>query len=141
MARPFMFAVLCQRAHPLKHSLAESKNSEKIFVSRNIRQQGHSLAEVSLYIINTCALFGIKEERTKMHEMEYFKNVLKQFPFVAVVKLWSQTLYYGRKLHTLITPMALKIVKQAMSTCFVKYLKIYIYIYKQRLKYQEVGLA
>ena len=29
MARPFMFAALCQRAHPLKHSLAES-----IFVSR-----------------------------------------------------------------------------------------------------------
>ena len=45
MARPFMFADLCQRAHPLKHSLAES-----IFVSRvqkhrkNIRQPKHSLA-------------------------------------------------------------------------------------------------
>ena len=59
MARPFMFAALCQRAHPLKHSLAESifvslspKNSEKkIFVSRKIRQQVHSLAEVSLYLL------------------------------------------------------------------------------------------
>ena len=42
MARPFMFAALCQRAHPLKHSLAES-----IFVSRNhIRQPNpYSLAE------------------------------------------------------------------------------------------------
>ena len=36
MARPFMFAALCQRAYALKHSLAESKNSEKIFVSRGI---------------------------------------------------------------------------------------------------------
>ena len=51
-----MFAALCQRAHPLKHSLAESifvsrvrKTAKKIFVSRTIRQQGHSLAEVSLY--------------------------------------------------------------------------------------------
>ena len=33
MARPFMFAALCQRAHPLKHSLAES-----ILVSRVTRQ-------------------------------------------------------------------------------------------------------
>ena len=56
MARPFMFAALCQRAQPLKHSLAESifvsrvtKTAKKIFVSRKIRQQGHSLAEVSLY--------------------------------------------------------------------------------------------
>ena len=65
MARPFMFADLCQRPHPLKHSLAESifvsqvrKTAEKIFVSRKIRQQGHSLAEVSLYF-NTlmCAVF------------------------------------------------------------------------------------
>ena len=55
MARPFMFAALCQRAHPLKHSLAVSifvsrvqKTAKKIFVSRKIRQQGHSLAEVSL---------------------------------------------------------------------------------------------
>ena len=55
MARPFMFAALCQRAHPLKHSLAESifvirvqKRAKKILVSRKIRQQGHSLAEVSL---------------------------------------------------------------------------------------------
>ena len=51
MVRPFMFAALCQRAHPLKHSLAESEQQrKKIFVSRKIRQQGHSLAEVSLYI-------------------------------------------------------------------------------------------
>ena len=55
MARQFMFAALCQRAHPLKHSLAEYifvsrvKKQLKIFVSRKIRQQGHSLAEVSLY--------------------------------------------------------------------------------------------
>ena len=57
MARPFIFAALCERAHPLKHSLAESifvsrvQKSEKIFVSRKIRQQGHSLAEVSLYLL------------------------------------------------------------------------------------------
>ena len=58
MARPFMFAALCQRAHPLKHSLAEfifvrrvRKTAEKIFVSRKILQQGHSLAEVSLYFL------------------------------------------------------------------------------------------
>ena len=45
MARPFMFAALCQRAYPLKHSLAES-----IFVSRvqknrekKLRQQKNSL--------------------------------------------------------------------------------------------------
>ena len=57
MARPFMFAALCQRAHPLKHSLAESifvsrvrKTAKKIFLNRKIRQQGHSLAEVSLYV-------------------------------------------------------------------------------------------
>ena len=56
MSRPFMFAALCQRAHPLKHSLAESifvsrvrNTAKKIFISRKIRQQGHSLAEVSLY--------------------------------------------------------------------------------------------
>jgi len=37
MARPFMFAALCQRAHPLKHSLAESeKTAKKIFVRRKI---------------------------------------------------------------------------------------------------------
>ena len=36
---------------PKPYSLAESKkNSEKFFVSRKIRQQGHSLAEVSLYL-------------------------------------------------------------------------------------------
>ena len=53
MARSFMFAALCQRAHPLKHSLAESeKQRKKIFVRRKIRQQGHSLAEVSLYVYN-----------------------------------------------------------------------------------------
>jgi len=41
MARPFMFAALCQRAHPLKHSLAEST-----FVSR-VRKTANksSLAE------------------------------------------------------------------------------------------------
>ena len=57
MARPFMFAALCQRAHPLKHSLAESifvsqvpKTEKKIFVSQKICQQVHSLAEVLLYI-------------------------------------------------------------------------------------------
>ena len=51
MARSFMFAALCQRAHPLKHSSAESeKTAKKIFVSRKIRQQCHSLAEVSLYL-------------------------------------------------------------------------------------------
>ena len=51
MARPFMFAALCQRAHPLKHSLAEShirqpspKNSEEIFVSRKTAKKS-SLAE------------------------------------------------------------------------------------------------
>ena len=45
MARHFMFAALCQRTHPLKHSLAES-----IFVSRvrkkakkNLRQPKYSL--------------------------------------------------------------------------------------------------
>ena len=44
MDRPFMFAALCQRAHPLKHSLAESEKqrqksslAEK-FVSRVTRQ-------------------------------------------------------------------------------------------------------
>jgi len=44
MAQPFMFAALCQRAHPLKHSLAESiflaqseKERKKFFVSRKIR--------------------------------------------------------------------------------------------------------
>jgi hypothetical protein len=44
MARPFMFAALCYRAHPLKHSLAES-----IFVSR-VRKtaKNSSLAEKSL---------------------------------------------------------------------------------------------
>ena len=29
MARPFMFAALCQHAHPLKHSLAESEKQQK----------------------------------------------------------------------------------------------------------------
>ena len=29
MARPFMFSVLCQRAHPLKHLLAESEKQRK----------------------------------------------------------------------------------------------------------------
>ena len=55
-----MFAALCQRAHTLKHSLAESifvsrvqKTAKKIFVSRKVRQQGHSLAEVSLYYDRT----------------------------------------------------------------------------------------
>ena len=43
MARPFMFPALCQRAHPLKHSLAESKkkqrkNRQPKFVSRVTRQ-------------------------------------------------------------------------------------------------------
>ena len=58
MARPFMFAALCYRAHPLKHSSAESifvsrvrKTAKKIFVNRKIRYQGHSLAEVSLYSV------------------------------------------------------------------------------------------
>ena len=58
MARPFMFAALCQRAHLLKHTLAESifvrrvqKTAKKIFVSRKIRYQGHSLAEVSIRFI------------------------------------------------------------------------------------------
>ena len=44
------------RSHPLKHLLVESifvsrvqKTAKKIFVSRKIRYQGHSLAEVSLY--------------------------------------------------------------------------------------------
>ena len=58
MARPFMFAALCYPAHPLKHSFAESifvsrvqkKTAKKIFVSQKIRYQGHTLAEVSLYI-------------------------------------------------------------------------------------------
>ena len=40
------------RAHPLKHSLAESKKTaKKIFVNRKIRKQGHSLAVVSLHIL------------------------------------------------------------------------------------------
>ena len=39
MARPFMFAALCQRAHPLKHSLAESKKQRK-----NLRQPKNLLA-------------------------------------------------------------------------------------------------
>jgi len=29
MVRPFMFAALCQRAHPLEHSLAESEKQRK----------------------------------------------------------------------------------------------------------------
>ena len=42
-ARPFMFAALCQRAHPLKHSLAEYKTAKKSslaekFVIRVTRQ-------------------------------------------------------------------------------------------------------
>ena len=47
MARTFMFAALCQHAHPLKHSLAQSKKQRK-----NLRQQGHSLPEVSLYQVS-----------------------------------------------------------------------------------------
>ena len=39
MARPFMFAALSQRVHPLKHSLAESKKQRK-----NLRQPKNSLA-------------------------------------------------------------------------------------------------
>ena len=35
MARPFMFATLCQRAQPLKHSLAESKNRENLLQPKN----------------------------------------------------------------------------------------------------------
>ena len=49
---------LCQRAHPLKHSLAESKRQRiKIFLSRKIRQKGHSLAEVSLYTSHRFTLY------------------------------------------------------------------------------------
>jgi hypothetical protein len=50
MARPFMFAVLCYSAHPLKHSLAESENSEKSSLAEKFVSRGHSLAEVSLYL-------------------------------------------------------------------------------------------
>ena len=39
MARSFVFAALCQRAHPLKHSLAESEKQRK-----NLRQPKNSLA-------------------------------------------------------------------------------------------------
>ena len=34
------------------------KRAKKIFVSRKNRQQGHSLAEVSLYVINSTSQIG-----------------------------------------------------------------------------------
>ena len=95
MARPFMFAALCQRAHPLKHSLAGSifisrvKQSEKIFVRRKILQQGHSLAEVSLYLLRRLILdlhvtvkwrYGSNEQTTGSQQLttriikKYFKS-------------------------------------------------------------------
>ena len=38
MARPFMFAALCQRVHPLKHSLAESTFASRVQKQRkNLR--------------------------------------------------------------------------------------------------------
>jgi len=78
-----------------------------------------------------------------MQEKGYFKNVLKQFPFVALVKVRSQKLYYGSKLHTFFTPMALTVVKYVVLMCGNKlFRKIFEKkIYKWRLKYQKVGLA
>jgi hypothetical protein len=67
MARPFMFGALCYRAHPLKHSLAEStfvsrvQKREKIFVSRKIRYQSHSLAEVSLYLATSISILALAQ--------------------------------------------------------------------------------
>ena len=59
------------RAYPLKHSLAASifvsrvKKQRKIFVSRKFRQQGHSLAEVSLYKVqaHTFLCTALREQR------------------------------------------------------------------------------
>ena len=92
MARQFMFAALCQRAHPLKHSLAEStfvsrvqKTAKKIFVNRHIRQRGHSLAEVSLYFISSV------REKIKIVYKLYTKNV--QFKLQAYVQLLPKAIY------------------------------------------------
>ena len=62
MARPFMFAALCQRTHPLKHSLAESifvsqvrKTAKKSslaekFVSRVTRQPRYRCTQFWLHV-------------------------------------------------------------------------------------------
>ena len=54
MARPFVFAALCQRAHPLKHSLAESEKQGKI-----LRQPKNSLAGVTRQPRYHCTQFTI----------------------------------------------------------------------------------
>ena len=62
MARPFMFATLCERAHPLKHSLAESifvsrvrKTAKKIFVSRSLVSRGITVFFLS-YKFKPCSV-------------------------------------------------------------------------------------
>ena len=88
------------RAHPLKHSLAESifvslvqKNSEKIFVSRKIRQQGHSLAEVSL-----CVTDGGRTDQTVDHALlreDLFEvREVKRIGVAIIVTLHHDTSYF-----------------------------------------------
>ena len=102
MARPFMFAALCQRAHPLKHSLAESifvsrvrKTAKKIFFSGKIRQQGHSLAEVSLYKKKSCyESFRCVQCSGKIKQNAHSNTALFQKEYHA----YTVTCFYSRSL-------------------------------------------
>ena len=64
MARPFMFAALCQRAHPLKHSLAESEKQRKKsslaekFVSRSLVSRGITVF-IYIFLSSTCTIVSI----------------------------------------------------------------------------------
>ena len=67
MARLFTFAVLCQRAHPLKHSLAESKKQRKksslaeTFVSRLTPQPRYHCTSLSCQWKCDCFVLNLQK--------------------------------------------------------------------------------
>jgi len=79
MARPFMFAALCWRVHPLKHSLAEStfvsrvqKTVKKIFVSRKNSLAGLLISRgITVYFV-TPRIRVLLENKTVI----YFSQVI-----------------------------------------------------------------
>ena len=90
---------------PNPYSLAESKKQRKIFASRIIRQQGHSLAEVSLYS---------KHETVTENKFQYKNKQRKSFK----IKEFERTFISSRNCQTAIQlPVKLTII--APHTCFV----------------------
>ena len=92
------------------HMLAESKKQrKKIFVSRKIRQQGHSLAEVSLYNVTSWRVrvtsFQVNAEKSSLYIVDVRDAINNAMDIRSVVMETATRSVYGRATYVAASSM------------------------------------